>query len=195
MQNHLFYRYFHFNCRKKPWGRGKRKINIFEAGIINSKIVMLNFVTSMPMDSGKFCLGIPWGSLVQSLVLKLGQHQPRSVQSVHSHTPQTHTHTSVSCACTYTPNDNFYLPSLLLVVFKALHRIHTGCCILEIQLLTPAGLGLLSVLSSRLDYTPQGTEWLNHIVQQVKCFGVCVVSLRPIWGSSKTYLNLADCLN
>lgn len=61
--------------------------------------------------------------------------------------PPTLTHNTLSrCACIYTPNDNFYWPSLSLAVFKALHHI------LEIQLLTPAGLSLLSVLSSRLDY-------------------------------------------
>lgn len=134
MQNHLFYRYFHFNCRKKPWGKGKRKISFFEAGIVFFLMAMLNCVTSTHMDSignsRKCCLGIPWGSLGQASVLKLGQHQPGSVQSVHPHTPRTHTHTYLcvhththTCACTYTSNDNFYWLSLFLVDFKALHRL------------------------------------------------------------------------
>lgn len=98
MQNHLFYRYFHFNCRKKLWGKGKRKISFFEAGIVFFLMAMLNCVTYTHMDSignSRKCLGIPWGSLGQASVLKLGQHQSRSVQSVHSHTPRTHTHTYI----------------------------------------------------------------------------------------------------
>lgn len=105
---------------------------------------MLNCVTSMDSigNSGKCCLEIPWGSLVQSVEAGTASTQV-------SPAPPPLTHTSLSlCACTYTPNDNFYQPSLFLAVFRALHHI------LEIQLLTPAGLSLLSVLSSRLDYTP-----------------------------------------
>lgn len=127
MQNLLLHRYFHFNCRKKPGGE-RENANIFETRIVVFKILMLYFATSTPMESignsGKCCLEIPWCLEItwRALVLKLGQHQPRSVQPVHSHTHQEHTSLPL-CACTDTPNDNFYWPSLFLVVFKALHRL------------------------------------------------------------------------
>lgn len=98
MQNHLLNRYFHFNCRKKPWGKKKRKnASVFEAGIVFFKILMFYCVTSTPMDStgnsGKCCLEITWASLVVEAEAASTQVSPACALT---HTTNTHTHISVS---------------------------------------------------------------------------------------------------
>lgn len=195
MQNHLLQRYLYFNCKKKGFIFFKEKVNILKAGIIFLKIIKLNCSTSTPMGLYQ---KVREKLFTETSGDHLGKHPCWSWNSFNlvQGSPCAHTHTHISvlslCVVTYTQKYIFfYWPSLFLVVFKALHT----CCILEIQLLTPAGFPLLSVLSRRLDYTPWGRKRLNYIVQQVKCFGLCIVSLRPIWESSKTYLNLAGCLN
>lgn len=100
MQNHLLHRYFHFNCRKKPWGKKKRKnASVFGAGIVFFKILIFYCVTSTPMDStgnsGKCCLEITWASLLVEAEAASTQVSPACALT---HTTNTHTHL---CVCVH----------------------------------------------------------------------------------------------